>query len=348
MIRRFGVAVIALCFLSSACVPLSQSSPASPPAAPAPNAFKPQPATQPVIPDKMSSRLDDQLKNLSDQIVKELDEGKKAKVAIIEFSDLGGEVSNLGRYVAEELTTRLYRTNRFHVLERELLAKVLEEHKLNLSGLIDESTAVEVGRLLGVDAIGTGTISDLGRFVKVNARMISTESGSIFAVASAEIFKDDRIYSLLNESGQREKPALHRPPAKRLENLTAHATITASTVFGPRFEAINVSDGVIGIRNRGEWAARFQREGAWILLTWTEPKEISKVVLCDRPKLKVHVLDGTLSFSDGTSIKTGQLPNNGIPKEFTFEPKYINWLKFTVDRAKGVHIGLSEIQVFGK
>ena len=277
-----------------------------------------------------------------------MQEGQKSKIAITEFSDLNGKVSNLGRYISEELITRLYRTNRFHVVERELLAKVVEEHKLNLSGIIDESTAVEVGRILGVDAIGTGTLSDLGRYVKVNARIISMESGSIFAVASAEFIKDNRVHSLLHAPGEGDTPLVYRPPEEPLQNLTSSAVITASTVFDRRFVAANVGDGITGLDHRGEWAARNQQAGAWILLRWAEPREISKVVMFDRPSLWAHVLDGTLSFSDGTTIKTGPLPDEGAGKAFTFEPKLVEWMMFTVDAATGRDIGLSEIQVMGR
>ncbi len=344
MKEKIVVVIMVLCSLLSNCVvPPPPTVPARSPVETVYTA-----PSQSVTMTKRSSRLDDQLDRLTEQIVNDLKGDQKLKIAVIEFSDLDGEVSNLGRYISEEITTRLYQAKRFQVLERELLTKVMEEHKLNLSGIIDENTAVEVGVLLGVDAIGTGTISDLGKFVKVNARMISTERGSIFAAASVEIFKDDRVRSLLLGPGESENPAVYRPPETPMQNLTAIATITASTVFGQRHKATNVGDGIIGIKNRGEWAARYQQKGAWILLRWAAVKEISRVVLYDRANMLAHVFEGTLAFSDGTSIKTGPLPNEGGPKEFVFEPKKIEWLKFTVDNAQGVCIGLSEIQVYGR
>lgn len=348
MQARNVVVSIALCLLLSSCVAPQQTiSKMDPPGQPALFGMNTQPV-QPVTTAKTSKRLDDQLNNLTEQIVNDLKEGQKSKIAIIEFSDLDGDVSNLGKYVSEELTTRLYRTKRFQVVERELLKKVMAEHKLNLSGAIDESTAVEVGRILGVDAIATGTISDLGRYVKVNARLISTERGSIFAVASAEILKDDRVQSLVYEPGEGEKPVAYQPSFVQVQNLTPMATITASSVYGPNFFPAKVADGVVRAVNQGEWVSRGQRQGAWLLLQWSEPREITRIVLYDRANIVAQVLEGTLSFSDGTTIRTGQLPNHGAPKEFTFEPKYVNWVKFAVDYAQGVNIGLAEIEVFGR
>lgn len=152
-------------------------------------------------PAKSKNSLDSQLQNLTDQIVLSLSQKQKTKIAVIEFSDLQGKVSEFGKYLAEELITRLYLTNEFEVIERQLLNKVLQEHKLNLSGLIDVSSAQELGRLLGVDAIASGSVTDLGSGVKVNARLISTETGKIFSVASVTIDKDDVVRKLMGESG---------------------------------------------------------------------------------------------------------------------------------------------------
>ncbi|HOY44386.1 MAG TPA: CsgG/HfaB family protein [bacterium] len=51
------------------------------------------------------------------------------------------------------------RTNVFVVVERQRMDQLLEELKLGQSGLVDESQAAQVGRLLGVDAIVTGQIN---------------------------------------------------------------------------------------------------------------------------------------------------------------------------------------------
>lgn len=155
------------------------------------NSFQKKPAT-----------LDDQLQVLSDQIVNSLSEKNKSKIAVIEFSNLDGSVSKLGRYIAEELITRLYRTDKFEVVERNMLNKIMEEHQLTLSGFVDESSAREIGRILGVDAIASGSVTDLVDEVKINARLISTETGKIFSVASVRVEKTSDVLQLLQEQEQ--------------------------------------------------------------------------------------------------------------------------------------------------
>lgn len=141
--------------------------------------------------------LDDALDDLTTQIVNSMTEAEKKKVAVTEFSDLEGKVTGFGKYLAEALVTRLFITGEFIVIERQLLEKVLKEQKLGLTGFFEPGSIKKIGKILGVDAIVSGTITDLGISLKVNARIISTETGRIIAVAATEIVKDVTVRKLM-------------------------------------------------------------------------------------------------------------------------------------------------------
>lgn len=96
-----------------------------------------------------------------------------------------------------------------------------------------------------------------------------------------------------------------------------------------------------------EWATTGQLAGAWIQLSWARPIATSLIVLHDRPNTADNVQAGTLSFSDGSSISVGTLADNGDGLFVALEPTTISWLKFTVTQARGLNIGLSEIEVYG-
>lgn len=97
--------------------------------------------------------LSEGVADLSEQIAKEMKQYQKTTIAVVEFSDLRGNVTDFGRFLAEELITLLYQTKKFKVIERQLLNKVIGEQKLRLEGLVDPSSAKQLGKLLGVDAI---------------------------------------------------------------------------------------------------------------------------------------------------------------------------------------------------
>jgi len=140
--------------------------------------------------------LDSRLSSLVQQISDGLTENQKQKIAVVEFADLKGNVTDFGRYLAEELITRLHQARKFKVVERNMLNKIIAEQKLSLTGAIEPTSAQKLGKLLGVDAIASGSISDLGKSFKVNARLINTETGEVFSVAATEIIKDEAVCAL--------------------------------------------------------------------------------------------------------------------------------------------------------
>ncbi|MEA3475911.1 MAG: FlgO family outer membrane protein [Candidatus Cloacimonadota bacterium] len=146
---------------------------------------------------EITNNLDNSLSDLTTQITNSIAEDGKKKIAVIEFSGLDGNVTQFGKYLAEELITRLFRTKKFEVVERQLLNKIISEQKLSITGMIDPNSAKELGRILGVDAIVSGTITDLGKSLKVNARIISAETGKVFGVAGTKIVKDETVEKLM-------------------------------------------------------------------------------------------------------------------------------------------------------
>jgi curli biogenesis system outer membrane secretion channel CsgG len=130
----------------------------------------------------------------------------KARVAIMNFennSTWSWWGDNLGAAAADELTTQLVKTGKFTVIERTQLASILAEQNLGASGLVTQATAAKIGKLLGVQLIMTGSITQfsiqrtsVGGFgvggsysnaeSKLDVRLISTETGEILGVAEGQ------------------------------------------------------------------------------------------------------------------------------------------------------------------
>jgi curli biogenesis system outer membrane secretion channel CsgG len=170
----------------------------------------------------IQSALDQRLADLSQQIVAKIGTGQKRTVAVLEFGDLQGNVTDFGRYLAEELITRLYDTGKFKVIERQLLNRVIAEQKLSLTGVVDPASAMKLGSLLGVEAIVSGSVADRGESLKINARIISTSTGEIVSAAAVDMAKDREVTALMgNGSGERSGPSVAspHPPAAGLPDV---------------------------------------------------------------------------------------------------------------------------------
>lgn len=136
-------------------------------------------------------------KELADQIAAAAGKQQKHKIAVIPFRELDGRSTILGTFLAEELVTDLFAAGTMDIVERSMLDKVMSELKLSQSGAIDPESAKHVGKIVGVEAIVTGSITDLQSYVGVNCRLIDTETGRIFGAAQTKIVKDADLQKIL-------------------------------------------------------------------------------------------------------------------------------------------------------
>lgn len=96
----------------------------------------------------------------------------KRRVAVLDFDyatvhqyvyDLFGSDQDIGKGIADMLVTNLVRNGTYSVIERKQLDRVLQEQNFQQSGRADPSSAVQLARILGVDAIIIGSITQFGR-----------------------------------------------------------------------------------------------------------------------------------------------------------------------------------------
>ncbi len=155
--------------------------------------------------------LKEGVERLATQLAESVPEGKQLRVAVTDFPDLQEVTSDLGRYVAERLTTRLSQNPKFWVIERRRLGQVLAELKFSMSDLVDPAKAKQLGRMVGVEAIVVGSISELGNVVDLDARVIEIETGKTLPGATVTISKDQVVAELLQRGRVAAAPSPRAP-----------------------------------------------------------------------------------------------------------------------------------------
>jgi hypothetical protein len=141
--------------------------------------------------------------------------------------------------------------------------------------------------------------------------------------------------------------ATHGPVLPGWDNIAGTATVTVSSEFGPDHAKENLVDSAFGKQDEGEWASQAEMN-PWVQLDWGKTQGLRGIVLYDRSNLTDNVNHGTLSFSDGTSIKVTGIPTWGEAKLVTFPYKAVEWVRFQAEGGVGLNGGLSEIFVYGE
>jgi curli biogenesis system outer membrane secretion channel CsgG len=149
---------------------------------------------------------------------------RRPRVAVLDF-DYGtvqttvaavfGTNVDIGKGITNILVTDLVKDGNFSVIERSALDKVMNEQNFSNSNRADPNSAAKLGKLLGVDAIVMGTITEFGNEtqnkglgggggsgwtgavggfhhsksnanVAITARIINIDTGEIMAVADGK------------------------------------------------------------------------------------------------------------------------------------------------------------------
>jgi TolB-like protein len=172
-------------------------------------------------------------------------------VAVVDFTDLQGSVTELGRFLAEELSVSLVSSNpHLRVIDRTHLKALLQEHKLAATGIIDPATARKLGEIAGVQILVTGTITPFGDAVRCAVKALDTETAEIFAVGTAEIPRTRGIEDLLSRGLSSDAGAVSSP------SLAVHSTPGESSPHGAASfqwrESHQFSFALIACKLRGE------------------------------------------------------------------------------------------------
>lgn len=131
---------------------------------------------------------------------------EKPRIAVLEFENKAENHTwwrNQGAEAMQDVfVTELVKSGKFSVIDRERLDDLMREKNLSLSGDVDPATAVQAGKLLGVEYFLVGSVTEYGAteagghgrgigrlpgfragkktFVAAaNARIINTETGEI-------------------------------------------------------------------------------------------------------------------------------------------------------------------------
>jgi len=258
----------------------------------------------------------------------------KPRIAVLGFSNNSTFTywgDNLGGAAADELTTQLVKSGAFTVVERSQVNAILDEQHFGLSGAVDASTAAEIGKILGVQAMLVGSITQfsvdrksggIGAFratyteaeSKMDVRLVSTTTAEILAVAEGQGKKrmggvgwDDFDFEREFDVGLAQE-ALRPAVESAVEEIVAQAEMLASLapVTAPGEVVGSPEAGVVYIdKGAGDGIEAGQRFDVYRVVD--EIRDSAGKVL-DRVTEKVGVIEVTrvLSNSSICSVVEGE------------------------------------------
>jgi TolB-like protein len=147
---------------------------AAPAAAPAP-AAPPAPARRPLSADD----IEDAIHKAGALFIRSLE--KNSTVAIISVS---ARDEDLAEFIIDELAFVLVDSGQFKVVDRNSLDVIKNEQQFQISGEVDDNSAVSIGNMLGANIVITGTIGGTESARRLRMKALDVKTAEILAMAS--------------------------------------------------------------------------------------------------------------------------------------------------------------------
>lgn len=104
-------------------------------------------------------------------------------LAVLPFQERGREVSELGNQVSDLLFANLVVDPELYLVEREDLAKLLDEQQLNASGMVNPAAATQIGQLTGAKILIAGSVLEVSDKLYLVAKVMGTETSRVLGAS---------------------------------------------------------------------------------------------------------------------------------------------------------------------
>ncbi len=161
-------------------------------------------------------------------------------IAVLDFTGLmigqGGNSAPLGKAVSAMLVTELIGRPGIRVIERAQLQDLLTEQRLSLSGRVDESTAVEVGKLVGAQYVIHGQVTSIADNLRMDMRAVDVETSEILEVQKLSGRTDDLLDVVVKMADMFSSKLDLAPPSARPQIVKIPVLATVEFSRGVDFE----------------------------------------------------------------------------------------------------------------
>ncbi len=117
-------------------------------------------------------------------------------IAILSIKHSGGITKGEADLITDRLNAEMFKTGKVNMVERQEMSQILKEQGFQQSGACSEDAClVEMGQVLGVQEIVSGSAGRLGSLIIINLRSIDVATGKIKMVVSRDI--DGKLENLI-------------------------------------------------------------------------------------------------------------------------------------------------------
>ena len=136
---------------------------------------------------------DDAVKKLAEDINDKKKTYENKKLSIYNFCNLEGKETEEGKRISKKLLGNLIQKGGLKFIERAELDRMLKERGIEQTGIVDTEMVTETGKVFPVDAIITGTVSQIDNKGEITAKIVNISSGEIYFASTISFMPAEKF-----------------------------------------------------------------------------------------------------------------------------------------------------------
>jgi hypothetical protein len=146
------------------------------------------------------------LKKMASDLATRMHAMKHSRVTVVDFVDLDGKPTKLGKFLAQQLQLGLAEPElQLTVVDQSQLSQLLDQVELLNEGLLDPTTGRKIGQMTGAEVIVLGTIMPASVTVRLDIKAIDLQTAKVITGGTASVPRTGVVSKLANESQGEEE-----------------------------------------------------------------------------------------------------------------------------------------------
>ena len=141
---------------------------------------------------------------------------------MIAFVNVQSGSVDLSNFIVDDLIANAVTDRIFTVVDRQQLDHIRAEQNIQLSGEVDDNTALSIGRFSGAQTVVTGWISSLGGYFRLTVRALDVETAHVQGQYNRVIGTERAMAALIGTGGRQ---IAHAPVPQPVRPMAAQAPV---------------------------------------------------------------------------------------------------------------------------
>jgi TolB-like protein len=114
----------------------------------------------------------------------------KSRVAVLEMASFDNDFDD---FIREELIMILVNAKKYSVVDRDSLDLIRAEHAFQMSGEVNDKTAVSIGKFIGASVVITGVIRKITKDIEISIKVLDVETAEIILLVSMNVLESKKV-----------------------------------------------------------------------------------------------------------------------------------------------------------